>query len=128
MHETPHQKRRIDSQETAAMPHIPREPEAYRVTNHFVNRLKQRVDEAWHPSLPATLIQDGTLTRLKPEAPTGKNCYECETKVAFSSTDPKQRVWTLVAGLRHEAYIHDDECHRAITIYLGTPISERVAE
>jgi hypothetical protein len=127
MHETPQQRRRIDA-ETTSTPHVPRDPEAYRVTNHFVNRLKQRVDDAWHPSLPATLIRDGSITRLKPDVKTGKNRHECDTTVAFSSTGPKQRVWTLVAGLRHEAYVHDDECHRAITIYLGTPISERVLD
>jgi hypothetical protein len=126
MHETHQRHRRTDTQPTAAIPDIPREPDAYRATNHFVNRLKQRVDEAFQPSLPATLIQDGTIRRLKPDC--GNNRRECHAKVAFVSTGPKQRAWTLVAGLRHEAYYNPKQCHRAITVYLGTPIEARILE
>jgi len=124
--QTPQSDRIESHNDTPATLQVPREPDAYRVTNHFLNRLKQRVDEAFQPSLPATLIQDGTIKRLKPDC--GKNRRECHAKVAFSTTGPKQRVWTLVAGLRHEAYYNQRECHRAITIYLGTPISERIQE
>jgi hypothetical protein len=124
--QTPQSDRIESHNDTPATLRVPREPDAYRVTNHFLNRLKQRVDEAFQPSLPATLIQDGTIRRLKPDC--GNNRRECHTKVAFVSTGPKQRAWTLVAGLRHEAYYNQRECHRAITIYCGTPISERIRE
>jgi hypothetical protein len=45
--------------------------------------------------------------------------------VAFTTVGPEQKPWTLVAGLRHEAYVNSDVLHRAVTIYQGTPSKDQ---
>jgi hypothetical protein len=116
-------RRSTDTQQTVTIPIVPpRDPEAYRITSHFRNRLRQRVPDAFQPSLPANLIRDGRILRLETDAETQSH----GAVVAFTTTGPKQRPWTLIAGLRAEAFNSEDEHHRVVTIFQGTPNRDKV--
>jgi hypothetical protein len=123
MSQTTTSDRSTDTQQTVTIPVIPpRDPESYRITSHFRNRLRQRVPDAFRPSLPANLIRDGRILRLETDAETQSH----GAVVAFTTTGPKQRPWTLIAGLRAEAFNSADEHHRVVTIFQGTPNREKV--
>jgi hypothetical protein len=100
----------------------PRDPREYRATRHFSNRLRERVDERDRDQLPRTLIDRGRITRV---AGDGVDADvpddEHGATVAFTTTGPRERPWTLVAALRPVAFIDDEERHRALTIWQGTP-------
>jgi hypothetical protein len=121
--------RRQDStdtdKQTVTIPILPpRDPEAYRSTTHFGTRLRERVPENYRPTLPATLIREGRIYRLDIDSvEVGSN----GAVVAFTTTGPKQRPWTLIAGLLPAAFSNEDERHRVITIFQGTPKTEQVA-
>ncbi len=109
--------------QTVAIPVIPpRDPECYRITNHFKNRLRQRVPENYRPTLPETLIRDGRIRRLEID---NVEVGSYGAVVAFTTTGPKNRPWTLIAGLQPAAFTDDDAEHRVITIYQGTPEGEQ---
>lgn len=101
----------------------PRDPTCYRKTKHYINRLRERVSEAYQATLPANLIREGRVHRLK--SPDAESIIDDEmehgAKVAFTTTGPKKRPWTLIVGLRPNAFTVTDEKHRAITIFQGTP-------
>ena len=97
----------------------PRDPEAYRVTSHFRNRLRERVESHQRDTLPGELIRNGYVHRVPATAADVPN-HEWGATVAFTTAAPTGRPWTLVAALRPTAFSNPDEHHRAITIYQGT--------
>jgi hypothetical protein len=105
--------------ETVTIPVAPpREPSAYRATDHFRNRLRERVDEHRRGTLPADLIRDGRVRRVPASAGDVPD-HERGACVAFSTATATGRPWTLIAALRPAAFVSDDERHRAVTIYQG---------
>jgi hypothetical protein len=87
---------------------VPRNPPSYRATSRFQQRLKERVPEYLHDSLPGQLIEDGRVNRAgeyPPGAGTGKS-----TPVAFSD-EIGGETWTLIVALQP----------RALTVYRGPP-------
>lgn len=103
--------------ETVTVPVAPpRDSSAYRATDHFRNRLRERVDDHRRDTLPAELIREGRVRRV---AATGDDVPEHERGacVAFSTATATGRPWTLIAALRPAAFASDDERHRAVTIY-----------
>lgn len=95
--------------------HVPRDPSDYRVTNHFKNRLRQRVDAAFRETLPSTLIKSGSVRELKQG--------DGYRTIVFTTTSGgrKAKPWSLVAALNPKAFTNDDVDHRAITIFQGIP-------
>ena len=111
--------------ETVTVPVAPpRDPSAFRATDHFRNRLRERVDDVDRDHLPRTLIEDGRVSRVvdhdADDVPVVERAYK-GTPIAFTMTGPDKRPWTLVAALRPSAFVDPDEKHRAITIFQGTP-------
>jgi hypothetical protein len=105
--------------ETVTIPVAPpREPAAYRATDHFRNRLRERVDERDRDALPAELIREGRVRRVPATADDVPE-HERGACVAFSTATATGRPWTLIAALRPAAFSSDDERHRAVTIYQG---------
>jgi hypothetical protein len=100
----------------------PDQPGEYRITRHFRERLLERVPESYQATLPEKLIRQGTVKKLDGDA-TNDDYYG--KPVAFTTVGPEQKPWTLVAGLRHEAYVNSDVLHRVITIYQGTPSKDK---
>ena len=97
---------------------VPRDPPTYRATAHFQQRLKERVPEWLHDSLPARLIEDGRVARAGEYRPngTGKG-----TPVAFTD-EIAGESWTLIAALRPDAFGREgDRKHAALTVYQGPP-------
>jgi hypothetical protein len=95
----------------------PREPPTYRATTHFQQRLKERVPEHLHDSLPRQLIEDGRVNvagEYRPGTGPGKG-----TPVAFSD-EIGGETWTLIVALRPRALIRDGT-HAALTVYRGPP-------
>jgi len=109
--------------ETVTVPVAPpRDPAAYRATGHFRNRLRERVDDADRDHLPRTLIEDGRVSRVVDHDDADVPDGERGTTIAFTTTGPRARPWTLVAALRPVAFdVARDERHRALTIFQGTP-------
>ena len=108
--------------ETVTVPVAPpRDPSAYRATTHFRNRLRERVDDADRDHLPRTLIEDGRVSRVVDHDDAAVPDGERGTTIAFTTTGPRARPWTLVAALRPVAFADADEHHRALTIFQGTP-------
>ena len=95
---------------------VPRDAQAYRATAHFQQRLKERVPEFRHDTLPGRLIEGGRASRAGEYRPngTGKG-----TPVAFSD-EIAGDTWTLIAALRPDAFGRDGK-HAALTIYQGAP-------
>ena len=107
--------------ETVTVPVAPpRDPARYRATRHFSNRLRERVDDVDRDELPRTLIEDGRVARVAGDD-ADVPADERGATVAFTTTGPRARPWTLVAALRPVAFADGDERHRALTIFQGTP-------
>jgi hypothetical protein len=96
----------------------PRDPSAYRATDHFRNRLRERVDDHRRDTLPAELIREGRVRRAPATADDVPE-HERGACVAFTTATATGRPWTLIAALRPLAFTADDQRHRAITIYQG---------
>ena len=109
--------------ETVTVPVAPpRDPARYRATRHFSNRLRERVDDVDRDELPRTLIEDGRVSRVVDHDDAAVPDGERGTTIAFTTTGPRARPWTLVAALRPVAFdVARDERHRALTIFQGTP-------
>ena len=112
---------RTEHDDTVTVPVAPpRDPAAYRATRHFSNRLRERVDDVDRDELPRTRIEDGRVARVAGDD-ADVPADERGATVAFTTTGPRARPWTLVAALRPVAFALDDERHRALTIFQGTP-------
>ena len=104
---------------TVTVPIVPpRDPSAYRATDHFRNRLRERVDDHRRGTLPAELIREGRVRRAPASADDVPE-HEQGATVAFSTAAATGRPWTLIAALRPIAFASEDQRHRAITIYQG---------
>lgn len=82
----------------------PREPEAYRITDHFRYRLNHRRN----PSI------DGEIVRRCIEEGVVKHTQQAERFFFELELDYRFRV---VVALRDEAFLQEEEKHRALTVY-----------
>lgn len=96
----------------------PRDPSRFAATDHFRNRLRERVDDHRRDTLPAALIREGRVHRAPATADDVPE-YERGAMVAFTTATATGRPWTLLAALRPRAFADPDERHRAVTIYQG---------
>lgn len=94
----------------------PREPAAYRPTDHFIQRLRERVPE-YDSNLPRRIIEDGRACRVRGDSVDGGADYG--TPVGFT-TAIRGEPWTVIVALRPAAFV-DDGKHRALTVFQGTP-------
>jgi len=94
----------------------PREPAAYRPTDHYLQRHRERVPE-YDSNLPRRVIEDGRARRVRGETVDGGADYG--TPVGFT-TAIRGEPWTVVVALRPAAFV-DDGKHRALTVFQGTP-------
>jgi hypothetical protein len=108
-----------DNEEDTAHISPPTEPGEYRISGHFRDRLRQRVPESYQPTLPERLIREGTVKKLATDVVDKNDNYG--KPVAFTTVGPEKKPWTLIAGLRHEAFVNSDKLHTAITIFQGAP-------
>jgi|APHM01.1.fsa_nt_gi hypothetical protein len=108
----------------------PRETAEYRTTTHFIDRLRERVDERDRDHLLRILIEDGQISRTRAGDDLADDvpADEVGATVAFTTTGPGDRPWTLIAALRPAAFVDEDERHRALTIWQGTPTREVTAD
>lgn len=123
MHATPDQQTEVQSElDTVAVPVAPpRDPAAYRVTDHYRNRLRDRVRDRDRSTLPGELIREGDVVRARDPDARRVPANLHGTPVAFTTDGPRGQPWTLVAALRPRAFVDDDALHRALTIFQGTP-------
>ena len=94
----------------------PRDPAAYRPTDHFIQRLRERVPE-YDRDLPRRVIQDGRACRVRGDSVDDDLKYG--TPVGFTDT-VEGKPWTVIVALRPVAFV-DDVKHRALTVFQGTP-------
>ena len=92
---------------------VPRDPDAYRATVHFGQRLKDRVPEYKRDAVVRECIQRGDLFGTRPTV----DCEEDEVKqyFAFQATVYDQ-AWRLIVGIRPAAFKRPDTPHLAVTI------------
>jgi hypothetical protein len=95
----------------------PRDPAAYRPTDHFLQRHRERVPE-FDKSLPRRVIETGQASRVRGAAVADASDYG--TPIAFT-TAVRGEPWTVVVALRPVAFVDSDTKHRALTLYQGTP-------
>jgi len=94
----------------------PREPAAYRPTDHYLQRHRERVPE-YDSDLPRRVIEDGRACRVRGD--TVEDDLGYGTPVGFTET-VRGEPWTVVVALRPTAFVDDDK-HRALTVFQGTP-------
>lgn len=99
----------------------PRDPDAYRPTDHFLQRLRDRVPE-YDRDLPGRVIAEGRTRRVNGDDVGDGPTYG--TPVGFTAT-VRGEPWTVVVALRPRAFL-DGGKHRALTVFQGvpTPLSE----
>ncbi len=82
----------------------PREPEAYRITDHFRYRLNHRRNPSIDGEIVRPCIEDG---QVKHTQQADRFFFELELDYRFR----------VVVALRDEAFLDDEEKHRALTVY-----------
>ena len=92
---------------------VPREPEAYRATTHFGQRLRERVPEELRDRLVRDLIEGGTLRGTTDPRNDGKD--DVHQYFAFEDR-VNGRDWRLVVGVVPAAFIEPTRKHLAVTI------------
>jgi len=99
------------------VPHeVPREPEQYRSTIHFGQRLRERVPEDSRDRVVRECITQGRVRGENARQPTDED----DVRQFFSFERRVDDVeYRLVVGLRDEAFYDDSKQHLAITITTG---------
>jgi hypothetical protein len=93
---------------------VPREPDAYRATVHFGQRLRGRVPEAQRDSVVRECIEQGELRGTTP--PADSDADDVRQYFAFEHC-VNGRDWRLVVGIRPAAFRADgSDHHLAVTI------------
>lgn len=87
---------------------IPREPESYRPTTHFLQRKHYRHDPHITGAVVAELFAEGRIER--------SDYHHVDNAFVFRK-DIDGHDWRLVVGLMPEAFERDDAKHRVLTCY-----------
>lgn len=96
---------------------VPRDPKAYRSTQHFINRLKQRVPEKLQSDIAARCVRHGELKAVSAAGKASSNAHQ--DFAFFHEIDGT--TWKLVVGIVPRAYESDHVKHFARSIY---PVEE----
>lgn len=83
---------------------VPREPSAYRITEHFRFRVSRRTNPSVDGEIIRRCIEEG---ELKTTQQADRFIFEFEAGY----------TWRLIVALRDEAFLQDEEKHRAVTVY-----------
>lgn len=97
---------------------VPRDPAKYRPSQHFAQRLKQRVPVYHQGPVPAAIIENGTVTRRRWTAP--DELDDPGQPVAFTGDVDGER-YTVIAALRPGGYRSAETKHTVLTVYEGDP-------
>jgi len=92
---------------------VPRDPEAYRSTNHYINRLKQRVPEDLQSDIAARCVKRGVLKAKTRAGEADGNAWQ---DFAFYRKIDDQ-PWCLIVAIVPQAYESEMVKHAAKTIY-----------
>lgn len=84
---------------------IPREPSAYRRTEHFRYRFHRRTDPEITGEVVRECIENG---RVKPTAASDRRIFEAEVDGI---------TWWVIVKFLNEAFVKDSEKHLALTAY-----------
>jgi len=82
----------------------PRDPSAYRITDHFRYRLSHRQNPSINGEIVRRCFEDG---RIKHTQAADRFFFELELDYRFR----------VVVALRDEAFLEETEKHRAVTVY-----------
>jgi len=91
---------------------VPRDPEQYRATTHFGQRLRERAPDDKRDSVVRNLIERGRVSGASPTRERGANVsqyFKFEQRV--HGTD-----YRMIVGIRREAFVEDGSKHLAVTI------------
>lgn len=102
----------------------PRNPSMYRPTDHFLQRLRERVPKHDRDILPERLLREGDVERRPGDPRADPDEAHDGAVVAFTAT-VRDKPWTLVVALRPAAFLNESSKHRALSVYQGTPRSSR---
>ncbi|NHX37191.1 MULTISPECIES: hypothetical protein [Halolamina] len=82
----------------------PREPSAYRITDHFRYRMNHRQNPSVDGDIIRRCFEDG---RIKNTAQADRFIFELDA----------DHRWWLIVELRDEAFFQESEKHRALTVF-----------
>lgn len=96
------------------VPHpVPREPSAYRITDHFRNRARERVPAQLRDDVIRECIKFGHVSGCADPHVTEDGVeYHFQFKRQLGAED-----WVLIVGIREVAFRDPDEKHVAVTVY-----------
>lgn len=94
---------------------VPRDPQAYRPTNHFYNRLKQRVPDELQDDIAARCIKHGHVSSTSPAG----HCEGSVWQTYAFDYEIDDTEWSVIVGIVPQAYGSEMVKHQAITIYSG---------
>lgn len=90
---------------------VPRDPEAYRATIHFGQRLRERVPEFKRDRVVRETIHHGDQHGATPPQSVGEHDRVVQHfRIVHDS-------WTVVVGICPDAFRREDRKHLAMTIY-----------
>lgn len=103
----------------------PRTTSCYRPTQHFRQRLSERIPSRHHGPVPRDIVENGTVTRQPfdgyPEA--GGPGHP----VAFVG-DVDGDTYTVIAALHPDAYCQPDTVHDLVTVYTGDVLQDAAGD
>jgi hypothetical protein len=97
---------------------VPREPDAYRPTTHFGQRLRERVPSSHRDRIIRECFETGVCRGTTPPSSVDRpgvafQTFEFEARVTHGDFE---RVYSLVVGVVRDAFRGEPK-HRALTIY-----------
>ena len=97
---------------------VPREPDAYRPTTHFGQRVRERVPAAHRDRIIRECFEAGVCRGTTPPRSVDRpgvafQTFEFEARILIGNSS---RVFSLVVGVVRDAF-RDRGKHRALTIY-----------
>ncbi len=83
---------------------IPRDPSAYRITDHFRYRLNHRRNPSIDGEIVRHCFEEGCIKHTQVS-----NYFFFELELDYR--------YRVVVALRDEAFLHEEEKHRALSVY-----------
>lgn len=94
---------------------IPRNPEEYRYTEHFLDRRQERVPQHLIGEITDECIQNGTITEKKSDKSLSDD-YIDEKEYRFERVIDGTK-WEVIVGIRQDAFDSVMVKHNLVTIY-----------
>ena len=97
---------------------VPREPDAYRPTTHFGQRVRERVPSSHRDRIIRECFEAGVCRATTPTKSVDQpgvvfQCFEFEARILIGNSS---RVFSLIVGVVRDAF-RGSAKHRALTIY-----------